>query len=178
MFDDCPDLDRAAQAAAVGIFNNQGEICIAGPGLMTGYLLDGGGGAPEPAGELLRTGDLGRFDEDGYLYITGRLKDVIIRGGENLSPNLIEEAIATVPGIAACCVVGKAHADLGEVPVAFVVRREPAGDDAALAATISGTVDARLSRIHRPAEVIFVQALPENATGKVDRKKLRALLAA
>lgn len=152
----------------------EGEICIAGPSLMTGYLKDGAAGTPEPPGEMLCTGDLGRFDEQGYLYIVGRLKDVIIRGGENLSPSLIEEAIAKLPGVAACCVVGKPHADLGEVPVAFVVRRAGLEGAALDAGTILDAVGARLSRIYRPAEVIFMDALPENGPGKVDRKKLRA----
>ncbi|MBU1442383.1 MAG: acyl--CoA ligase [Gammaproteobacteria bacterium] len=153
--------------------STEGEICIAGPTLMTGYLVDGHDGRPESPGETLRTGDLGRFDADGYLFVTGRLKDVIIRGGENLSPNLIEEAIATLPGVAACCVVGKAHADLGEVPVAVVVRTAGPEGAALDAETVRSTVAASLSRIHRPEEVRFVDALPENATGKVDRKALR-----
>ncbi|WP_423200925.1 AMP-binding enzyme, partial [Comamonas thiooxydans] len=85
---------------------------------MLGYLTEKAAGTPEDPGSLLRTGDLGRFDQDGYLYITGRIKDVIIRGGENLSPNLIEGVLAKVPGVRACCVVGRPDADLGEVPCA------------------------------------------------------------
>jgi acyl-CoA synthetase (AMP-forming)/AMP-acid ligase II len=68
----------------------------------------------------LRSGDLGRFDADGYLAITGRIKDVIIRGGENLSPQLIEGILVEHPSVRSCCVVGGPHADLGEVPIAFV----------------------------------------------------------
>lgn len=166
---------RNAQGETLASPGAEGEICIAGPSLMTGYLLDGADGTPEPAGPLLRTGDLGRFDDDGYLYITGRLKDVIIRGGENLSPNLIEEAIAAVPGVAACCVVGKPHADLGEVPVAFVVRQGGDGRTQALSELIAKAVGSRLSRIHQPSEIFFADALPENAMGKVDRSELRRL---
>lgn len=164
---------RGPQGETLAHPGQEGEICIAGPSLMTGYLLDGCGGAAEPAGEVLRTGDLGRFDDDGYLFITGRLKDVIIRGGENLSPNLIEEAIAAVPGVAACCVVGKPHADLGEVPVAFVVRQPGPAGEALSGEAVAAAVAARLSRIHQPAACFFVEALPENGTGKVDRKQLR-----
>lgn len=153
----------------------EGEICIAGPSLMTGYLLEDAS-APQPPGEVLRTGDLGRFDEEGYLSVTGRLKDVIIRGGENLSPNLIEEAVIAIPGVAACCVVGKPHPELGEVPAAFVVRQCGAPGAALDSEAIAQGVRARLSRIHQPAECFFVEALPENATGKVDRRKLRELL--
>jgi malonyl-CoA/methylmalonyl-CoA synthetase len=148
-----------------------GEICIDGPCLMTGYLLEGEG--LQPADGVIRTGDLGRFDADGYLYITGRLKDVIIRGGENLSPNLIEEVIVTVPGVAACCVVGKAHTDLGEVPVAFVVRDKGSSGAHLTPGAIAGAVVEKLSRIHQPVEWFFLESLPENGTGKVDRRKLR-----
>lgn len=153
----------------------EGEICIAGPSLMTGYLLDGNGGVVDPAGVVLRTGDLGRFDDDGYLYITGRLKDVIIRGGENLSPNLIEDAVAAVAGVAACCVVGVPDADLGEVPVAFVVRQQGPSGLSLSFETIAAAVATRLSRIHQPAECFFVETLPENGMGKLDRKQLREI---
>jgi acyl-CoA synthetase (AMP-forming)/AMP-acid ligase II len=67
--------------------------------------------------------DLGRFDAEGYLAITGRIKDVIIRGGENLSPQLIEGILVEHPAVRACCVVARSHADLGEVPIAFVTLR-------------------------------------------------------
>jgi malonyl-CoA/methylmalonyl-CoA synthetase len=168
---------RGADGETISGPDTDGEICISGPSLMTGYLIDGGDGRPDAPGETLRTGDLGRFDSEGYLFITGRLKDVIIRGGENLSPNLIEEAIAAVPGVAACCVVGKAHADLGEVPVAVVVRQQGPQGSALDHGTIQRAVGSRLSRIHQPAETVFVESLPENATGKIDRKKVGALVA-
>jgi acyl-CoA synthetase (AMP-forming)/AMP-acid ligase II len=126
---------------------------------------------------VLRTGDLGRFDADGYLSVTGRIKDVIIRGGENLSPGLIEEALAALPGVRACCVVGRADADLGEVPVAVVVRTADAAGAALTAEALQAAVRGRLSRIHVPAAVLFADALPENAVGKVDRKRLARELA-
>lgn len=162
---------RAADGQRITKADAEGEICIAGPSLMTGYLLEGEG--LQPVDGAIRTGDLGRFDAEGYLHITGRLKDVIIRGGENLSPNLIEEAIVTVPGVAACCVVGKADADLGEVPVAFVVRAKGRDGVELTPGAIAGVVTAKLSRIHQPVEWFFLDSLPENGTGKVDRKRLR-----
>ena len=165
---------RAMDGETVHQPGSDGEICISGPSLMKGYLIDAGDGAPESPGNTLRTGDLGRFDDEGYLFITGRLKDVIIRGGENLSPHLIEEAIAVLPGVVSCCVVGKAHADLGEVPVAVVVRQAGARGGALDHEAIQGAVLSRLSRIHQPAETWFVEALPENAMGKVDRKQVKA----
>ncbi|NPC59099.1 class I adenylate-forming enzyme family protein [Caenimonas soli] len=164
---------RSADGKPVSRPDTDGEICIGGATLVTGYLIDGSDGVPDSPGQTLRTGDLGRFDSEGYLFITGRLKDVIIRGGENLSPNLIEEAIAAVPGVAACCVVGKAHADLGEVPVAVVVRQQGAQGLKLDRETIQRAVGSSLSRIHQPAETYFVESLPENATGKIDRKKVR-----
>ena len=98
----------------------EGEICIEGDSLMLGYL--GAQGQIGVADGRLRTGDVGRFDADGYLTITGRIKDVIIRGGENISPALVEGVVAALPGVAACCVVGAPDADLGEVPVVFATR--------------------------------------------------------
>jgi acyl-CoA synthetase (AMP-forming)/AMP-acid ligase II len=150
----------------------EGEICISGPCLMKGYV---GAGAEQPIeGGWLRTGDLGRFDADGYLWITGRIKDVIIRGGENLSPQLIESVLAQHRAVRACCVVGGAHADLGEVPVAFVTLRDGASVDER---ELKALVGERLSRIYVPDTIRFVASLPENSVGKVDRKALRQQLA-
>jgi acyl-CoA synthetase (AMP-forming)/AMP-acid ligase II len=155
-----------------------GEICISGPSLMLGYLDGTNPGVPVPPGDVLHTGDLGRFDADGYLRITGRIKDVIIRGGENLSPALIEGVLCEVPGVHACCVVGGPDADLGEVPVAFIVRQPGVPATDLDLKRLGDAVAAKLSRIHRPAAVHFVDALPENGVGKVDRKRLAASLRA
>jgi len=151
----------------------EGEICIAGDSLMLGYL--GVDSADAGAPRLLRTGDLGRFDAQGYLTITGRIKDVIIRGGENISPALIEGVVTGMPGIAACCVVGAPDDDLGETPVIFVQRN---GETAPDAAAIQAEVLARLGRIYVPRDVCWIDRLPENAVGKVDRKALARQAAA
>ncbi|MFL5520556.1 MAG: class I adenylate-forming enzyme family protein [Gemmatimonadales bacterium] len=149
----------------------EGEICISGPSLMAKYV---GPGAEQPIrGGWLRSGDLGRFDADGYLAITGRIKDVIIRGGENISPQQVEDILVRHPAVKACCVVGGPHADLGEVPVAFVVLRP---GEKASGAELQALVGEGLSRIYVPAEVRFLGALPENTVGKVDRKALRKQL--
>jgi acyl-CoA synthetase (AMP-forming)/AMP-acid ligase II len=146
----------------------EGEICISGPCLMQGYV---GTGVEQPIRDgWLRTGDVGRFDADGYLQITGRIKDVIIRGGENIAPQSIESVLAMHAAVKACCVVAGPHADLGEVPVAFVVLHD---GERAKAEELQALVGARLSRIYVPAEVRFIASLPENAVGKVDRKALR-----
>lgn len=145
-----------------------GEVCIGGASLMKGYV---GATAEQPIRDSwLRTGDLGRFDSDGYLSITGRIKDIIIRAGENLSPQMIEGALASHPAVKACCVVGGPHRDLGEVPIAFVVLRDGprvSGED------LQAHVTERLSRTYVPAEIRFETSLPENAVGKLDRKALR-----
>ncbi len=146
-----------------------GEICIEGDSLMLGYLGTLGDGQLEPLPSVLCSGDLGRQDEDGYFYITGRLKDVIIRGGENISPALIEQVISTSADVHSCCVVGRPHHDLGEVPVAFVVSADPSRQDKA---AIQAIVSKQLSRTYHLDDVIFVDALPENSIGKIDRKTL------
>ena len=146
-----------------------GEICIAGSSLMLGYDGIEQDGVLQPAGEVLRTGDLGKFDEEGYLYITGRLKDIIIRGGENISPASIEEVISSHAEVKACCVVAQDNDDLGEVPVGFVVAKAGHG---LTKESIQHLVSSRLSRIHQLENVFFLDSLPENAIGKIDRKVL------
>ncbi|SEK52124.1 Acyl-CoA synthetase (AMP-forming)/AMP-acid ligase II [Pseudoxanthomonas sp. GM95] len=147
----------------------EGEIRIGGEALMLGYI---GTDAAQPIerGWLL-TGDLGRFDEDGYLSITGRIKDVIIRGGENISPALIEAELSRHASVAECCVVGLPHHDLGEVPVAFVVLdpSAPAVDADAL----QGLIRQKLARTYVPQEIHFLKTLPVNGVGKVDRRALQ-----
>jgi len=151
----------------------EGEICISGPCVMSGYI---GVGMDQPIRDgWLRSGDLGQFDADGYLSITGRIKDVIIRSGENLSPRLIEEAVRRHPAVQSCCVIGGPHADLGEVPVAFVLLRDgetPRPDDVELRAFVAE----RLPRTHIPADIRFVDAWPETSLGKIDRQALRKAL--
>jgi acyl-CoA synthetase (AMP-forming)/AMP-acid ligase II len=152
---------------------SEGEICIAGPSLMKGYVpaaahRDG----PSIRNGWLRTGDLGRLDEEGYLTVSGRLKEIIIRGGENLSPGRIEEAILRDPAVRGCCVVGARDADLGEVPVAFVVTRDGAS---VKPRAIQDRVGAELPRTYVPARIIVLDALPEIGVGKIDRGALKRL---
>ncbi|GJD75597.1 class I adenylate-forming enzyme family protein [Methylobacterium goesingense] len=148
----------------------EGEIRITGPALMAGYL----GSAEQPIVDgWLHTGDLGRFDEDGFLAITGRIKDVIIRGGENISPALIERQLATHPAVRDCCVVGASDPDLGEVPIAFVVLHEGKSlNEVDLKNFIRGA----LARIYVPTEIRSLAVLPTNGVGKTDRKALKALV--
>jgi len=118
----------------------------------------------------LVTGDLGRLDADGYLYIVGRSKDVIIRGGNNIHPTDVEHAIASHPAVHEVAVVGVEHPVLGEDVVAFVALRPGAG---ATADQLREHTLGQLARYKVPRRWIFVDALPRNATGKVVKGELR-----
>ncbi|MFF5989415.1 class I adenylate-forming enzyme family protein [Prauserella flavalba] len=148
----------------------EGEVRIAGPALMEGYV--GGEDSPIEDG-WLRTGDLGRLDADGYLTITGRIKDVIIRGGENIAPGAIESVLARHSGVAQCAVVGVEHPDLGQVPRAYVVPASASSppDEA----EIRDYLRAELSRPYVPDRVHYLEDLPVNRVGKIDRNVLREL---
>jgi len=155
--------------------DSEGEICIAGPSVMKGYVpAQAQDGDPSIRNDWLRTGDLGQLDSEGYLTVTGRLKDIIIRGGENLSPGRIEEALTAHPAVRACCVVGAPDSDLGEVAVAYVVTHN--GQDVA-EKDLKDQVAARLPRSWVPARVTVIDALPENRVGKIDRQALKKIAA-
>ena len=148
-----------------------GEQCTRGYLVMLGYWEDTDATAKAiDAAGWMHSGDLAVMDDDGYVRIVGRIKDVIIRGGENLSPQMIEGVLASHPAVRACCVVGAPHADLGEVPVAFVVLR---AGMTATAGDLQALVGERLSRMYIPAGIHFESALPENSVGKIDRKALQ-----
>lgn len=122
-------------------------------------------------GGWLRTGDIGCLDEDGYLTLTGKAKNIIVRGGENLSPELIEDALLAHPEILKCCVVGVPDDEYGEVPVAYVVlTRKGRRDGIELAA--ADRVRARLSAANVPKFFQAIDHLPENSVGKIDRLRL------
>lgn len=122
------------------------------------------------------TNDSGRLDEAGYLFLSGRLDDVIVRGGENLSPGEIEEVLYEHEAVADCGVVGIPDRQWGEAPAAVVVRTEKAGDVGA--ADLQEWVRARLRSSRVPVRIEFRDALPYNETGKLLRRKLREELAA
>ncbi len=124
-----------------------------------------------------RTGDLGMFDKDDYLYLQGRLRELINRGGEKVFPREVEEIILEHPALADCAVVGRPHEMLGEEPVAFVVMTQAfSGDVATVTEELTQLVAARLSRFKWPAQYFVVNALPKGATGKVSRNSLRRRL--
>ena len=125
-----------------------------------------------PRTASLRTGDIGYLDEDGYLFIVDRAKDVIIRGGENVSCQEVEAALYAHPAVAEACVFGLQDERLGETPVA-VVHLEQAS--AMAAATLADFLAVRLARFKRPTRIWHSDApLPNLGSGKIDKAHLRA----
>ncbi len=117
---------------------------------------------------LMATGDLGRFDDDGRLYVVGREDDMIVSGGENVFPQPVEEAISALPGVADVAVVGVPDEEFGQRLRAVVVRSDPSLTEDA----VRDAVRARLARHYVPRDVVFTDALPRNAAGKVLRREL------
>ena len=147
-----------------------GEICARTPMMIDGYLNRGALTADEltPDG-LFRTGDIGYLDAEGYLYITDRLKDMIIAGGSNIYPAEIEAVLVEHPAIIDAAVIGVPSDEYGEQPLAFCEARPGADAESVLAFCRT-----RLARYKLPREVIFVDELPRNPTGKVTKAVLRA----
>ena len=149
----------------------EGEIRVRSRSATAGYL---GAAADSPLDEQgwLRTGDVGRLDEDGYLYLTGRLKNIIIRGGFNVVPEEVEAALAADPSVREVAVLGVPDERLGELPVALVV-----GDPSAppTAAGVLERVRPRLAPYKRPSSVFVVAELPRVPNGKVDRPRAAEL---
>jgi long-chain acyl-CoA synthetase len=150
-----------------------GEICARSPGIMSGYHDLPDANAEALAHGWLHTGDLGYLDEDGYLFVTDRKKDLIIVGGFNVYPRDVEDLLLEHPGVAEVAVVGKPDPAKGEEVVAFVVKspgQEP--DEEELLAFASE----RLAKYKRPKEIRFVTELPKSPIGKVLKKDLRGAL--
>jgi long-chain acyl-CoA synthetase len=165
------DLTDPAKALPVG---ETGLVFARGPQVTDGYL-----GRPELTAEQwvdgwLATGDIGRLDEDGRLFLSGRAKDMLIYKGYNVYPTQLEEVLAAHPAVAQVAVIGAPHPDAGEVPVAYVVLRP--------GAEVSGAellefVAARVTPYQRVRELHFLPALPVSAAGKILKTELRALRA-
>ena len=146
-----------------------GDIQVRGPNVFHGYWR-----RPEKTREELRadgffvTGDLGTLDAEGRLTIVGRAKDVIISGGYNVYPKEVETALAELPGVADCAVVGVPHQDFGEAVIAVVV-----ADDRVTQARVDAFLRPKLARYKQPKRVVRVAELPRNAMGKVNKNALR-----
>jgi fatty-acyl-CoA synthase len=148
----------------------RGEIIVAGPNVMRGYWGQPGASAAVLADGWLRSGDVGTVDEEGYVSVVDRIKDVIISGGENIYPAEVENALLSHPAVADCGVIGTPDGRWGEVGRAVVVLR--AGQSAS-EADILRFLDGRLARYKIPKSVRFAAGLPRTATGKILKKQLR-----
>ena len=149
-----------------------GEVVIKGPNVMRGYLNRPEETAKTVVDGWLHTGDVGRLDEDGYLVLVDRAKDMIIRGGENIYPREIEAVVHQLPQIAEAAVVGRANAVYGEEPVLYVsLHPRRTLDTAAIREHLSES----LSKYKLPVEITIMADLPKNAVGKIDKPSLRRL---
>ncbi len=153
-----------------------GEILVRGDAVMAGYWRNEQATAETLRNGWLHTGDLGTLDEDGFLTLKDRSKDVIISGGTNIYPREVEEVLLTHPAVAGVAVIGRPHPDWGEEIVAFVVPHTgaaipPDGLPAALDALCNG----HIARFKRPKHYRLVAALPKNSYGKVLKTALRDL---
>ncbi|MEL4026241.1 long-chain fatty acid--CoA ligase [Lysinibacillus endophyticus] len=148
-----------------------GEICVKGPQVMKGYLRNPEETARTVQNGWLYSGDLGRFDEEGFLYIVDRKKDMINRGGENIYPVEVEEVLYQIPQILEAAVVGVPHEVYGEVPKAFVVIKN---GEAISEKEILEYCQTQLAKYKVPQEVEFIEQLPRNASGKVLKHTLRS----
>ncbi|EKX57986.1 Long-chain-fatty-acid--CoA ligase [Rhodobacter sp. AKP1] len=152
-----------------------GEICVRGPALMSGYLNRPEATAEAFAGGWLHTGDLGRVDEEGFVHLVDRKKDMIRTGGENVFAKEVEQTLVTHPAIRDCAVVGLPDDDYGERVVAVVVA-EPGTDLAE--AEVRSFVRDRLAGFKAPRQVIFVPELPKTPAGKIKKHEVRKAIAA
>jgi len=158
------DTDRALPAGEVG------EVCVKGPNVMLGYYRDPVETARSVRGGWLHTGDMGRLDGEGFLYIVERKKDLIIRGGFNSYPREVEEILYAFPKTAEAAVIGMPDPLMGEDVLAFVVLRH---GETATADEVMAFCQTRLARYKCPKQVRFVETLPKSPIGKILRKELR-----
>lgn len=147
-----------------------GEICIKGPQVMMGYW-----NKPEETAKVLqegwlKTGDLGKIDDDGYIYVVDRLKELIISGGYNIYPRHVEEALYQHPAVAECAVIAMADAHFGQVPKAFVALKP---EQKVTEEEFCEFLNPKLAKFALPKEIVFLDALPKTLIGKVDKKKLQ-----
>lgn len=151
-----------------------GEICVKGPAVFAGYFENEEANRKAFAGGWFHTGDLGRLDARGFLWITGRASDMYISGGSNVYPREAEEAILTHPSIAEVAVVGLPHPKWGEAGVACVV---PRGGMRVEEAEVLAHLKDRIARYKQPLRVVVWDALPKSGYGKVPKALVKARLA-
>ena len=147
-----------------------GVLVIGGPAVFAGYVTDPALGGPRVSRDgavrdgWLNTGDLGSIDADGFVYLTGRAKDLIIRGGHNIDPRVIEEGLLSHPAVAAAAAVGRPDRHSGEVPVAYVVPADPGRFDEEELLAWAGTAIGEPAA--RPKRIYPIEAIPVTAIGK------------
>lgn len=147
-----------------------GEICIRSPQVCKGYWRDEQATATAMRGGWFHTGDMGVLDEDGFLFIVDRVKDMILSGGENVASSEVERVLYEHSGVLEVAVVGSPDERWGEVPVAYVVLTD---DDGASEAELLDHCGRNLARFKVPRTVTFIEELPRNPTGKVLKRELR-----
>ena len=157
-------------AAAQG---ETGEIWLRGKNVVKGYWNDAGN--PAFAGGWFRSGDLAYVDPEGFYFVVGRSKDMIISGGENINPAELENVLADCADIAEAAVIGQPDAKWGEVAVAVVVKKPGVHLDEA---AVLGLFDGRLARFKHPRSVVITESLPKTALGKVQKDALKSTVAA
>jgi len=148
----------------------QGEIVIRSPNIMKGYFNQPQENAVALRGGWFHSGDVGRFDEEGYLYIVDRIKDVIITGGENVFPREVEDVLYTHEAVNECAVVGWPHPEYGEAVTVFLTLKQ---DKTADEETLIRFCKERLARYKVPKKVHIVNELPKSPQGKILRRELR-----
>ena len=145
-------------------------MVLRGPKVFKGYWRDPDATDAAFAGGWFHTGDIGVRDDDGYLYIVDRLKDMILSGGENIAGSEVERVLYEHPAVLEAAVVGRPDDRWGEVPVAFVVLRPNA---TASSDELVEHCRLQLARFKVPKEILFLEALPRNPSGKVLKRELR-----
>jgi acyl-CoA synthetase (AMP-forming)/AMP-acid ligase II len=162
--------DETGRSVATG---EPGEIVMRGPKVFKGYWRDPDATEAAFAGGWFHSGDIGIRDEDGYLFIVDRLKDMIVSGGENIASSEIERVLYSHDAVVEVAVVGRPDDRWGEVPVAFVVLR---GDAPVTGDELVEHCRGQLAKFKVPKDVIFIDALPRNPSGKVLKRELRLQL--
>ncbi|MEL7297297.1 MAG: AMP-binding protein, partial [Pseudomonadota bacterium] len=149
--------------------NEVGEICIRGPQVMAGYWQRPEATAEVMMGDWLRTGDIGRMDEKGFVFIEDRKKDMILVSGFNVYPNEIEDVIAAMDGVLEVAAVGKPDEKSGEIVKVFVVK----SDDSVTSESVIAYCRENLTGYKVPKQVVFKDELPKTNVGKILRRELR-----
>jgi acyl-CoA synthetase (AMP-forming)/AMP-acid ligase II len=162
-------LDQVGAALPPGAI---GEVSIKGPNVFSGYEGNAAANAESFSGGWFRTGDQGYLDTEGYLTLVGRIKELINRGGEKISPREIDETLLTHPGVAEAVCFGIADRIYGEEVAAAVVVKNPVTEKELIA-----HCNSTLAEFKCPKKIYIVEAIPRTATGKIQRRNVAAAIA-